>query len=334
MESERKGKESTGAHSVTPGAISGASRVVCWVRAASSKCRAGPHAPTCSSSKPNTSSRARGASAASSRSTRAPSGASNQEEDSRDTSNQGSFLKILANFKCYRLNTPQNVYSRHAHQRAPGARILGQLHLAHRLASRARPRGCGRPGRCRARHRRVAAQRSQLSRHSTDPPPPRSYRRGSGTVAPMAGTRGRPRRQPNCAAHTDRPRRRTLRLAGLGTLLRDFASARAYFKPHCPLGAWGAVLRRHAVQRWLRPDVRGYAYTNERIVDPLAELAAGHPGVLRPRIYRGEPAFRIDGGARQHSRARVPSPRGPRAREGRALAALDHGIGNPSQSLS
>ena len=162
-----------------------------------------------------------------------------------------------------------------------------------------RPRGRGRPGRRRPRDRRVAAQRRKLSRHSTDSPSSRSYRRGPGAAAPRAGARDRAGRYPNCAAHTHRARRRTLRIAGLGTFLRDFAGARAYVKPHRLLGARRAVLRRHAVQRGLRPNVRGYAYANECFVEQAARPAAGHPRVLRPRIHGGQSALRPDGGSGQ-----------------------------------
>src|ERR1700731_2184763 len=78
MESDLKGKVSSGAHSVTPAVTSGASRVVCCVRATSSQWCLGPQAPTCKSSKPKTLSSACIANAASSRSTRAPKGPSNQ----------------------------------------------------------------------------------------------------------------------------------------------------------------------------------------------------------------------------------------------------------------
>ena len=79
MESEANGREANGAHSVTPGPRSGASRRrMLRARAAQQMARRAPSAPTCSSSKPNTSSSARRASALSSRSTRAPKGPSNQ----------------------------------------------------------------------------------------------------------------------------------------------------------------------------------------------------------------------------------------------------------------
>src|ERR1700722_9019033 len=93
---------------------------------------------------------------------------------------------------------------------------------------------------------------------------------------------------------------------GLGTFLRDFGGAWAYFKPHCPLGAWCAVLRRHAVQRRLRANVRGYADTNERFVEQAARAAARHPSVLRPRIHGGQPALRIDGGSGQQGGTGIP----------------------------
>ena len=64
--------------------------------------------------------------------------------------------------------------------------------------------------------------------------------------------------------------RRALRIAGVGTWLRYFGRARTYLKPYCLLGAWGAVLRRYAVQRGLRSNVRGYTGTNARFLEPSA----------------------------------------------------------------
>ena len=86
--------------------------------------------------------------------------------------------------------------------------------------------------------------------------------------------------------------RRALRIAGVGTCLRYFGRARTYLKPYCLLGAWGAVLRRYAVQRGLRSNVRGYTGTNECFLEPSARAAARHGRVLRPRIYGGQSAIR------------------------------------------
>src|SRR5450755_2385690 len=143
MESEENGSDASGAHSVTPGLTAGASSVVCCVRAVPNRCCEGPQVPTCNSSKPKTSSRATCASAASSRSTRAPSGPPNHSAATLSLldCNHDS-LKTLAKFECYRLNTPQNVQPINVCRRAAGPRLCRQLYLADRVASNSRPRRC------------------------------------------------------------------------------------------------------------------------------------------------------------------------------------------------
>jgi hydroxyacylglutathione hydrolase len=184
------------------------------------------------------------------------------------------------------------------------------------------------PGRCRSGDRRVAAQRRKLSRDFTHSPSSRSYRRCPRPAAPGEGARDRTGRCANCAAHPHRARWRALRFAELGTFLRDFASARAYVKPHCLLGARRAVLRRHAVQRGLRPNVRGYAYANECFIEQTARLAAGTRVFCGHEYTAANLRFALTVEPGQCRRARIPGRRAARARGGQSLAALDPGPGD------
>ena len=63
--------------------------------------------------------------------------------------------------------------------------------LHHGSSTRRRPwaRGGGRSRRCRSGDRRARSQRRKLSRHFTDSPSSRSYRRGRATFAPRRGPR-------------------------------------------------------------------------------------------------------------------------------------------------
>ena len=69
-----------------------------------------------------------------------------------------------------------------------------------------------------------------------------------------------------------------------------------------------AVLRRHAVQRGLRPPVRGHGRADARFARPAGRPARRHPGLLRARIHAVQPALRRRGRAPQR---RHPTPRSP-----------------------
>ncbi len=112
MESDRNGSESSGAHSVTPGLSFGRhQRRVLGARAVQQMARRSPGADLQQLEAEHVIERQRRQRRLFAQHARARAGPrTNRSELFRaPDSNHGSFMKILAKFECYRLNTPQNV---------------------------------------------------------------------------------------------------------------------------------------------------------------------------------------------------------------------------------
>ncbi len=74
------------------------------------------------------------------------------------------------------------------------------------------------------------------------------------------------------------------------------------------VGHGARVLRRHAVQRRLRPPVRGHGGTNAHFAVQTGGAACRNFGVLRPRVHLEQFEIRPGGGARQFGGRGVPVP--------------------------
>ena len=139
MESEANGSEVERRAQRHPGPeLRGQQRRVLGASAAPADAARGPRRPTCSSSKPNTSSSASRASAALfAQHARAEGAVEPLRRRVVRRCFQSSLLaKTLAKIQCYRLNTPQNVNPSTPPRSAARSRIHRQLYLAHRLAAR------------------------------------------------------------------------------------------------------------------------------------------------------------------------------------------------------
>ena len=77
-------------------------------------------------------------------------------------------------------------------------------------------------------------------------------------------------------------------------------------RPHCLCRTWGGVQRRYAVQRGLRPPVRGHAEQMVGSLAKLAQLPAENAGVLRPRVHGEQPEIRAGGRAAERRGRALP----------------------------